>query len=66
AQNGYHIFQLIKRKPFDEEEFERFRAELYNDLFEKKQNEIFNQWFEQAKKKARIKYHQSVKAELED
>ncbi|MEW5694230.1 MAG: peptidylprolyl isomerase, partial [Candidatus Hydrogenedentota bacterium] len=49
AQNGYHIFQLIKRKPFDEEEFERFRAELYNDLFEKKQNEIFNQWFEQAK-----------------
>ncbi len=54
SKRGFHLLQLVERRPARGEQFEYVASEVQRDYILEKTQEIFRQWYEQYRSQARV------------
>ncbi len=57
---GYHLFQLLDRRPRRMQPFEEVKGSIHDSLLKEEQDHRFDEWMEDLKKKSTIKVNQEM------
>jgi len=56
---GYYLIQLVDKTKFDEEEFEKQKVALKQQILQRKRATLFNKWYAALREHAKVKDYRS-------